>query len=113
MPELIVGRLNSTRRQAIRNSLPQVCVTCGTTHNLTLDHIVARTLGGTNARENFQILCKGCNYRKAQFEVEELRKRRRAAVKQAKANFYRDKAQREREATTPATNYGGRAFSQP
>lgn len=52
---------------------------CGkVTHNLqftdnwkdkaTLDHTVARCLGGTDTEENFQLLCGNCNHKKSQWE---------------------------------------------
>ena len=63
------GRLKSNRRQLIRASLPQVCVRCGSTEGLTLDHISPRVYGGTNERSNFQILCLPCNHLKSRGEV--------------------------------------------
>lgn len=63
------GRLKSSKRKLIRASLPQVCVRCGTTEILTLDHIIPRVYGGTNERENFQILCLLCNRLKSRSEV--------------------------------------------
>jgi hypothetical protein len=40
------------------------CRTCGATERLTIDHIVPRRRGGTNARDNLQTLCVSCNSRK-------------------------------------------------
>lgn len=37
------------------------CLCCGTTEDLTLDHILARHLGGWNKPDNLQTLCKSCN----------------------------------------------------
>jgi hypothetical protein len=37
------------------------CNYCGSTDNLTLDHIIPLSKGGINKIENFQILCKSCN----------------------------------------------------
>lgn len=43
----------------------QVCRNCGTTETyanpLTTDHIVPRSRGGSNDRENLQCLCRRCN----------------------------------------------------
>lgn len=36
---------------------------------MTVDHKLARALGGTNARRNIQALCKPCNWQKAAEEV--------------------------------------------
>jgi len=41
-----------------------VCRDCGSDFDLTIDHIVARVRGGTNARGNLQTLCRACNSRK-------------------------------------------------
>ena len=100
-----INRLNSTRRRSIRNSLPQVCVTCGTTQNLTLDHIVARSLGGSNERHNLQILCAGCNRRKAAFESQERAKRERAERKMQQANYFREQARQAKALASGKPSY--------
>lgn len=69
-----VGRLNSRRKRRIRESLPQVCVKCGATENLTLEHKLALSLGGTNGRDNLEILCSPCNAKKCKTEKLELEK---------------------------------------
>lgn len=40
------------------------CQHCGTTENLTIDHIIPLKLGGTHFIDNIQPLCKSCNPRK-------------------------------------------------
>ena len=40
------------------------CVQCGATEELTIDHIFPFALGGSNAPENLQVLCKACNFKK-------------------------------------------------
>ena len=40
------------------------CIFCKTTKNLTIDHIIPLSRGGTNALKNIQILCKTCNEKK-------------------------------------------------
>lgn len=47
----------------------QRCAYCQTMDNLTVDHKLARSLGGTNARGNLQVLCKSCNRQKAAEET--------------------------------------------
>lgn len=44
-----------------RARLPQCCAQCGSEHNLTLDHKLARAHGGTNHISNLQMLCVQCN----------------------------------------------------
>ena len=62
-------RPKSSARKRIRSSLPQVCVRCGATEKLTLDHIIPRVYGGTNEQSNFQILCLDCNRLKSRSEI--------------------------------------------
>ncbi|MBZ9569989.1 HNH endonuclease [Methanobrevibacter sp. TMH8] len=40
------------------------CKLCGTTKNLTVDHIKPRANGGTNDLNNLQTLCCSCNIKK-------------------------------------------------
>ena len=37
------------------------CTKCGSTQNLTIDHIIPRSLGGSNNFLNKQSLCARCN----------------------------------------------------
>lgn len=41
-----------------------VCAKCGSTHMLTVDHIIPLALGGAHSRENYQCLCFPCNRKK-------------------------------------------------
>lgn len=34
----------------------------------TIDHIIARSMGGTDTEDNFQLLCSGCNGKKSKKE---------------------------------------------
>lgn len=42
-----------------------VCLSCGSDGKLELDHVLPLAKGGTHSIENFQILCRSCNARKA------------------------------------------------
>jgi 5-methylcytosine-specific restriction endonuclease McrA len=53
--------------------MPQVCVYCGATENLTLKHLTPLVRGGTNDRANLAIACRDCNYRKGPRTAEEFR----------------------------------------
>jgi hypothetical protein len=57
---------NFTAKQRVE-WLDKSCARCGTTQNLTLDHILAVCNGGLSVRENAQTLCGPCNNWKAKY----------------------------------------------
>ena len=59
-----VGRIGPRMKAKARAKLPPVCVGCGATVGLTIDHVVARAHGGTNHISNLQMLCWECNFGK-------------------------------------------------
>lgn len=54
-----------TKRKRLVIERDGKCAQCGSTENLTIDHIVPLVKGGTNAPLNLQTLCKKCNFKKA------------------------------------------------
>ena len=78
---------NSVRSEARAfNSVPQglrakiferdkVCQECGAGGPLTIDHILARALGGENNEENLRALCLSCNASQGQGVRQELARR--------------------------------------
>jgi 5-methylcytosine-specific restriction endonuclease McrA len=60
-----VGRMGPRQKAKARARLPQICAMCGAVEDLTIDHILARAFGGTNAINNLQMLCVNCNYSKS------------------------------------------------
>ncbi|MEX0925778.1 MAG: tyrosine-type recombinase/integrase [Dehalococcoidia bacterium] len=52
-----------TRKHALAMDHHQ-CQACGSTENLTVDHILPRSRGGTNHAANLRTLCASCNGRK-------------------------------------------------
>ena len=53
------------RDQRIRMTLPQECLYCGDTRNLSIDHIVPTNRGGTDAGDNAVWACRMCNSSKS------------------------------------------------
>lgn len=49
------------------------CVACGATESLTIDHILPRSRGGTDAGKNLQLLCNTCNTSKGNKTMDEWR----------------------------------------
>lgn len=41
------------------------CRYCGSKQNLTKDHILPKSRGGSNTNRNYQILCSFCNHSKS------------------------------------------------
>jgi 5-methylcytosine-specific restriction endonuclease McrA len=42
----------------------EMCVECGSTENLTVDHILPISKGGDTVPENVQVMCGPCNWKK-------------------------------------------------
>ena len=47
------------------------CILCGSSKNLTIDHITSQFKNGTNRLENYMILCVTCNQMKGSFSLKE------------------------------------------
>lgn len=45
------------------------CQRCGSTENLTKEHIVPLSRGGKNNLENLSVLCQGCNEQKGSRKI--------------------------------------------
>jgi len=53
---------NITKNRAKRiKQGDKFCLCCGSKDNLSIDHIIPRSLGGVNRNENYQTLCRFCN----------------------------------------------------
>lgn len=50
--------------EAIKIKYGNKCLACGTTENISMDHIVPIALGGTHSADNVQPLCRSCNSKK-------------------------------------------------
>lgn len=60
-PEVVTDEVKEEVRRRDRN----VCLACGTSRKLEVDHIVPVYSGGTNEKANLQTLCKRCNVLKS------------------------------------------------
>lgn len=58
------SRIRKTISEIIFNRDGRICKNCGSTDNLTIDHILPISRGGTNCIRNLQVLCFDCNVRK-------------------------------------------------
>ncbi len=57
--------LTETQWAAILQEHDYECVFCGTTEDITKDHVVPRSKGGLNIAENVVPVCRSCNSWKA------------------------------------------------
>jgi 5-methylcytosine-specific restriction endonuclease McrA len=51
-------------RRDIKASWNNKCVYCGSTENLTIDHVKPKTLGGRDESHNLVPACRSCNHAK-------------------------------------------------
>lgn len=62
----IAGKANQdTRQRLYLIKTHGKCANCGSTKNLTQDHIHPSSKGGKNGLHNKQLLCQSCNKKKA------------------------------------------------
>lgn len=59
-----IGRLGDDEWQMVLKSHNNACAICGAVENISIDHIVPLSKGGTNTIDNVQPLCRSCNSRK-------------------------------------------------
>lgn len=55
------GGVPESVRQAVFERDNRTCKECGSTEDLSIDHIIPRSKGGTHDEDNLQTLCRRCN----------------------------------------------------
>jgi hypothetical protein len=63
---VVLSRNNIFKRDGSR------CQYCGSTDNLTLDHVIPKSRGGSSNWDNLITACKTCNSKKGDFRPEEI-----------------------------------------
>lgn len=71
------GAKPMTKREKILQRDGFACLRCGARQNLTLDHIIPKSRGGTNCQRNLQTLCGGCNKAKGNKNCKDYRKNKK------------------------------------
>lgn len=56
-------------RKMIKEKWNNECAYCGSTENLTIDHVVPRSKGGSDFVTNVVCSCKGCNSDKGRTDI--------------------------------------------
>lgn len=56
---------NKKIRKLVFEKYGEVCLKCGSTNDLTIDHVIPVKKGGKNDISNYQPLCKSCNSKKS------------------------------------------------
>ena len=81
------------------------CQYCGTTKDLTIDHVIPRSKGGQSTWTNLVTACKGCNSKKSDYTLEKVgMKLSQKPVKPSYLTFLRMNLGRYRDDWTPYLN---------
>ena len=79
IPDLHIATVKKAVRKAWKRAFGDTCQSCecrmhfearfrNHRHYATIDHIIARGLGGTHALDNIQVVCLECNNKKSVHE---------------------------------------------
>ena len=58
-------------RRRIKEQWDNQCAYCGSTENLTIDHVIPRCKGGGDTWENLVVACSSCNTKKGSMLLEQ------------------------------------------
>lgn len=64
-------KLNDSIKGKVFNRDGRVCVVCGSSEKLCVDHIIPVSRGGFTTLDNLQVLCDKCNLQKSNMTMEE------------------------------------------
>lgn len=67
-----MAKISKTDREKTYATDGGKCLQCGSTNNLTIDHVIPLSRGGKNHISNYQTLCGSCNLKKGD-KVRDLR----------------------------------------
>ena len=59
--KMITMSISKAKRQLVLERDGHRCVLCGCRTFLSIDHIIPKAMGGTDALDNLQVLCEDCN----------------------------------------------------
>ncbi|WVQ00248.1 putative endonuclease [Synechococcus phage MA01] len=65
------GEARRLWRERIKENWNYECAYCGSTENITLDHVKPRSLGGPDTSQNVLCACESCNHDKGHTEWQE------------------------------------------
>ena len=74
MHRVVKNGPNSEKKKLLYRRLPNRCIYCGSTKNLTIEHLTPLSRGGTNEMENLGLSCHRCNNSKGHLTDEEYRR---------------------------------------
>ena len=78
------------------------CQYCGTTKDLTIDHVIPRSRGGKSTWTNLVTACKKCNSKKSDFTLEKVgMKLQKAPIKPSYLSFLKMNLAKNREDWLP------------
>lgn len=101
--------MRKERRRRIIEGQGGRCLRCRSVEELTLDHIIPRSRGGSGAQSNLQVLCKPCNQMKGSMTID-YRKGRKGAERRGKALLEQHKATRKRDVVVYVSAEEGSGF---